>query len=168
MKLFILLMAILSVSLVGCGSSTTTSQGMEPAKVEQTATAPEEKEEVKEEAKVEDGTLGDYKVEFGEAQVVESSYGDGDLLEVTYNFTNNSEEAKSADVAVILTAYQDGVEMEKAFDVQITGENHSKNVKKGVGLECKALFKLTSKSPVEVEAEEFLGDGSKIEKTYTV
>lgn len=164
-------MLLLAVSLVGCGSGTTTNQGTEH--VQETSVeevTPTESDTPQEEAIVEDGVIGGkYKVEFGSAEKATSQYEEGNLLMVTYTFTNNSEETVAADTALILKAFQDGIEVEQAFDVELTGENASKSIRPGASLECKALFKLTSSSDLEVEAAEFLGfDDSVVTKTYTI
>lgn len=169
-KVFVLL--VLMLSFTGCGSTgAVTNQGTEVASEAQVESAVVESESPVESTAPsnEDGTLGVYKVEFGTGEKVQSTYGNGDLLAVTYTFTNNSDEAVASDTAIMLTAYQDGVEIEQIFETELTGENASKSIKPGVSIECKALFKLTSTSEVEVEASEFLGmDGSKVIKTYTV
>lgn len=185
-KAFVLL--ALSVSLVGCGSGTVTDQGKEAATTTESTTPTESTTSTEGAAQnkegvymapvpestpldinkpAEEGVLGQYKVEFGTAKKVTSEYESGDLLMVTYTFTNNSNKAMAADTATMLTAYQDGVEIDQAFDSSLTEDNASKSIKPGVSLECKALFKLTSSS--EVEATEFLGlDDSKVTKTFTV
>lgn len=159
-KLFIIL--ILATILVGCGNGTTTNQGSSPI------STPEATEE--ETVNSEEGILGGkYKVEFGTAEKVVSDYEEGDLLLVSYTFTNNSDETVAADTALMLQAFQDGVEIEQAFDSSLTGDNASKNLRPGSSLECKALFKLSSTNDVEVEATEFLGmDESMVTKVYTL
>ena len=168
-KIFALL--VLSTALVGCGSTnigTTTNQGTEAA-------SPSIESEVAEasqtpETLAEDGVLGGrFKVEFGAAEKVISEYEEDDLLMVTYTFTNNSEETVSADTALMIQGFQDGIEVDRTFDSTLTGDNESKSIKPGASLECKALFKLSSTSELEVEATEFLGmDGSMVTKTYTI
>lgn len=161
-KIFVMLM--LTTALVGCGSTgTTTNQGTEQVK-ETAAVETQEEKQV-----TEDGTLGKYKIEFGSAEKVTSEYEEGDLLMVTYTFTNNSEEAVAADISLMLKAFQDGIEVDKVFDSSLTGDNASKSIKPGASLECKQLFKLTSTSDLEVEATDlFSFDDSVVTKTYTI
>ncbi len=149
-KVFLLL--ALSLTIVGCSNGgTTTDQGTAPIESSSTQSTNESS------TPVEEGTLGNFKVEFGEAKKVTSTYIEGDLLEVTYTFTNNSEDTVSADGVLMVKAYQDGIEIDTEFDTALTGDNESKSIKPGASLECKRLFKLTSNSDVEVEATEFLG-----------
>lgn len=169
-KLIITLVA--SILLVGCSSGTTTNQGTEQAVVtttQRTTEAATEQTTTQETEKTfsNDGSLENSKVVLGEAKKVKSEVEEGDILEVNYTFTNNSEEAISAGTALIFTAYQDGVEINNVFDYSITGDNPDKKVKKGVSIECKALFKLESNSDVEVEVKEFLGE-DKVVKVYTL
>ena len=167
-KSFILVM-LMGVILTGCSNNgVTTNQGVE--KVQEQEMEQNTSETPQEENKVEDGTIGGkYKVEFGSAEKTTSEYNEGNLIMVTYTFTNNSEETVSADVALILKAFQDGIEVNQAFDVELTGDNASKSIKPGASLECKALFELSSDSDIEVEASEFCGlDNSMVTKTYTV
>jgi uncharacterized protein YceK len=171
----IIIVLIASLLLSGCSyTSATTNQGTEKVvdTTEQATTnvATEAAQET-ESKSVEDGLLGGgkYKVELKEARKTRSKYENADVLEVTYVFTNNSDEAASADMALYFKAYQDGIEMDPVFDVELTGENHSKNIKPGVSLECKALFKLTSNSDVEVEVvEAFSFSNNKVVKVYTL
>lgn len=159
-KIFILL--VFSFILGGCAPGTTTNQGTSPVVSD---TKESETESIL--PTLEDGALSKYKVEFGESKKVKSDYADGDVLEVTYTFTNNSDEATSAIVALTFTAYQDGVQIDPIFDSGLTGDNESKNIKPGVSLECKSLFVLTSNNDVEIEAREFMGlDDNKTIKTY--
>ena len=172
-KLFVLLM-IATLSLCGCSSSrNVTDQGAETIKTETSvpeSPAAEATQSEEPTQDTEDDMLGGkYKVEFGSAEKVKGTFEDVDLLLVTYNFTNNSEDTISADCALMLKGFQDGIEVEKYFDIELTGENESKSIRPGASLECKALFKLSSTSDLEVEATELFGlDNSKVLKTYTI
>ena len=159
-KAFLLL--VLSLTIVGCGNGgTTTDQGTTPIENSSTQSTNENS------TPTEEGTLGNFKVEFGEARKVTSTYIEGDLLEVTYTFTNNSEETVSADTVLMVKAYQDGIEIDAEFDTELTGDNESKSIRPGASLECKRLFKLTSNNEVEVEATEFLGlTNDRVTKTF--
>lgn len=166
-KVFALL--VLSISVSGCGSTGATTVQEAESVTESTAETQAESEAPQEQA-VEDGTIGGkYKVEFGTAEKATSEYEEGDLLMVTYTFTNNSEDTVAADTVLILKAFQDGIEVDQTFDSELTGDNASKSIKPGASLECKALFKLSSASDLEVEATEFCGlDDSMVTKTYTI
>ncbi len=157
---------IVAILVVGCSSnSPTTDQGTKPStnlKATQSPTVSATPSQ--------NGLIGGkYNVTFEEAEKVTSEYESGDLLMVTYLFTNNSQETVSADTALMLQGFQDGVEVDRIFDSSLTGDNESKSIKPGASLDCKALFKLSSTNDLEVEATEFLGmDNSKVTKTYTI
>ncbi len=157
---------IVAIALVGCSNKgTTMDQGTAPS----TNTAPTQ---VPTESATpsEDGLIGGkYNVKFNEAQKVVSQYEPGDLLMVTYLFTNNSQETVAADTVLMLKGFQDGVEVDRVFDSSLTGDNESKSIRPGASIDCKVLFKLSSTNNLEVEATEFLGmDNSKVTKTYTL
>lgn len=163
----------ISALLAGCNSSGTVSnKGTVPI----VTTAVQATTEVAQETTkaVEDGLLGGkFKVELGSARKVESNEEDIELLEVTYTFTNNSDEAISAFQALMFTAYQDGIEIFETIDYNITGGNDTRDIKPGASLECKTLFKLISNSEVEVEVVESPGvsggeSEGKVVKVYTL
>ena len=170
-------MLVLTTALVGCSSGNTNQAENNQGKVNQGVVTNEGTEIIIEEdtpdnkvVSNEEGVIGGkYKVKFGTAEKVTSDYVDADVLLVHYTFTNNSDETVSADLALMIDAYQDGIQVEQVFDVSLTGDNAAKNLKPGSSLECSILFELTSTSDLEVEATEFLGmDGSMVTKTYSI
>lgn len=159
-KSFSLLLAwIMALSLVACGSSTNTP-------------TPDDKntptdEQTKGESK---GKLGDYAVQFTGFSLAKD-YEGNDAIIVTYDFTNNSEETTSAMTALVIRAYQDGVQLSSAILMDAPdgydAESEMKNIKNGATLSCQTAFVLSStSSPVEVEAEE-LFSFSDDQVTYT-
>lgn len=157
----LLLMVILTLVLSGCGTSITTNQVTTNANQEQVAT------EVENNQVQADPPI--YTLDFGPSEIVRSDYSNNDLLMVTYTFGNNSEETVSAELATVITGFQDGIEVNKVFDSSLTGDNYSKSIRPGAKIECKMLFELTSKSDLEVEAQAFLSmDGSKVTETYKI
>ena len=174
-KLFCLL--AVSMMLTGCGANTTnegtnqvTNNTNSSQATDNTTQATDNTTNNETSNNSEDGMIdGKYKVEFGTAEKVQSQYGDGELLMVSYTFTNNSDETVSPDIALMLQAFQDGIEIEQTFETALTGDNASKSIRPGASLECKALFKITSTSDVEVEATAaFSFDGDMVTKTYTL
>ncbi len=157
--LSLLLALIMALSLVACGSNANTP-------------TPDDKntptnEQAKDESK---GKLGDYAVQFTGFSLAKD-YEGNDAIIVTYDFTNNSEEATSAMTALVIRAYQDGVQLSSAILMDAPdgydAENEMKNIKTGATLACQTSFVLSStSSPVEVEAEE-LFSFSDDQVTYT-
>ncbi len=166
-------MLILTTTLVGCSSSNTNQNDTineENIPNQQTEIIIIDEEPKQITVADEEGVLdGKYKIQFGAAEKMTSEYINGDLLLVSYTFTNNADYTISPDLAVMVDAYQDGIEIGQIFDATLTGGNTNKSVEPGSSIECKALFMLSSDSDVEVEALEFLGmDGSMVKKVYKV
>lgn len=170
MKKFLvfLLGAILAVGLSACGS--------EPAAEETPAEPVTVSDSVKDEATTEEGagTTGKYTVAIKNAQVVANSYDGTNMLVVTYDFTNNAEEPMSPLVGISAQAYQDGVQLEAAFDygnpeVGDLFNQSDNNVQQGTTVEAICAFTLgESTSPVEVTLSDWTSfDGSEpISKTF--
>ena len=81
---------------------------------------------------------------------------DSELLVVTYLFTNNSDEEDCAFNVLQFRVYQDDTELERVYDIEVAGDNDSKNIKPGESIECKAVFRLSSESNVEEEVTDTL------------
>lgn len=102
------------------------------------------------------GDLGDYHVEIKGAELGKS-YSDEPIIIVTYAWTNNSEETKSAMYTVSEQAFQDGIELESAYSAEgIDFSDNSKDVRPGNTLDIKKAFILTSDSTVEFEITEWI------------
>lgn len=102
------------------------------------------------------GDLGDYHVEIKEAELGKS-YSDEPIIVVTYAWTNNSEETKSAMYTVSEQAFQDGIELESAYSAEgVDFSDNSKDVRPGNTLDIKKAFILTSDSTVEFEITEWI------------
>lgn len=158
----ILFGSLLALSLCACGGDDTasTTQG----ETADTTTTDETQEPVD----TSSATVGDYEVSIGDASMISDDYtGEGAFL-VNLTFTNNGEETTSPMLALMVEAYQDGVQLERAI---IGSENfdagsESLNVQPGGSNEFQLVFTLTSESPVQVIAQEFLGDGTQATKTF--
>lgn len=139
---------VMALSLAACGGS-------------EEATAP-----------TDSGALGDYEVTIKDYEIMED-YDGKDAIVISYDFTNNSEEAASFDVACMYSVFQNGIELEYTSvypdpdsfdalnDVTMTEIQPGKTIEIKT---CHVLGDLTS--PVDVEVEEFLGSGDKIVKTF--
>ena len=80
---------------------------------------------------------------------------------LSYTWTNNDDEAAMFSVAVGVTVYQDGVELDHA--IMPTGANTGDTIKKikpGATLSVENGFKLTSDSPLEIEIKGLFDWGS--------
>ena len=141
--------AILSFGLVGCSSNEGNVTNNESS-VEQTT---ENKEETTQNV---DGKLGDYIVKIKSSEKFTTSSGTSGL-KVVMDFTNNSQETTSFDMVTMTKAFQDGVEIDMAFDVANLGDSTSKQIRPGATIEVTIGFELSNEeSPVEVEVSEFL------------
>lgn len=160
--LALLLGLVLVFGLTACG-------GSDPAPAEESGA---EQEAAQTETKTEEpadtstglpaeGEVGDYYVALKGCTFTQD-YDGNKAVVVTYDFTNNSEEAISAIAALYIQAFQDGVQLETAFvmdDSAYNAETSMKDIKPGITLEdCQDVFVLTSDSPIEIEVSELFGD----------
>lgn len=107
--------------------------------------------------------IGDYTAEYKGYEIVKDYDGD-DAIIVTWNYTNNGEEAESFTWAFNYTLFQDGIELEygtvfieDSYDT--VDENMNTEIKPGNSLEVKTTNKLENlESPVEVEFSDLMGD----------
>ena len=120
-----------------------------------------------------EGTLGKYAVKFT-GYTLAKDYQGQDTVIISFDFTNNNENATSAMVALNIDAYQDGIELESAILTDAPegydSESEMKNIKQGATLNCQKAFVLSNtSSPVEVEAEELFSFSSdKVVCTYAI
>lgn len=158
----ILFGSLLALNLCACGGDDTasTTQG----ETTDTTTT----EETQEPADTSSATVGDYEVSIGDARMVADDFTGEEALLVNLTFTNNSDETTSPMLALLVEAYQDGVQLERAIisseDFDVNSE--SLNVQSGGSNDFQLVFTLTSESPVQVIAKEFLGDEAQAEKTF--
>ncbi len=156
----LLLALVMALSLIACGGNNTDT----PDPVDKNPVA---NEDPKDES---NGSLGDYAVKFTGYSLAKD-YEGNDAIIVSYDFTNNSAEATSSMTALIIRAYQDGIELSSAILMDAPdgydAESEMKNIKTGATLNCQTAFVLSSvTSPVEIEAEELFGF-SDAQVTYT-
>ena len=165
-KLCILLVALLvSFNLTACGSSPSGGTPDGDAAHGTTAGNTDKSQQFGE------GTLDKYAVKFTDA-VLATDYEGHDAIVISYDYTNNDEDAASAMVALYIKAFQDGVELEHAYGIQgveYNSDNETKDLKTGATLNCQTAFVLTSASPVEVEATAaFSFSSDKVTYTYQI
>lgn len=135
-------MAIAScVAFTGCASGETQEPAQEPAEPQEAQTA---ETESKYDATIDDlATATDYE---GKSAVV-----------VTYSWTNNSEEATSAAVALSLKAFQNGVQLESGIVTDsIDNDGYMAEVKPGAGTTFQLAYLLDDQSDVTVEVSELI------------
>lgn len=160
--LAILFASLLAISLTACGSET------EPAEDTETETATETEQQEETPAASDTATVGDFEVSIGDAAMVSDDYTGEEAFLVNFTFTNNSEETTSPMLALMVEAYQDGVQLERAIigSEDFDASSESLNVQPGGSNEFQLVFTLTSETPVQVIAEEFLGDGTQAVKEF--
>lgn len=118
------------------------------------------------------GTLGDYAAEIKDF-VLTKDYSGKPAIVITYSFTNNSEDATSAMVALIGSAYQNGVQLGStiiADDKIYNFSNSMLDIKAGGSLDIQAAYSLTSETaPVEFELSELISfSEDALGKTYEI
>lgn len=114
------------------------------------------------------GNLGDYYLEIIDYEI-KKDYEDKDSIDITYKFTNNSEENATFFVSILAKAFQDGVELSIT---SISGEerNNYKEIKTGASIEVKQAYILSNlESPGEIEAKSTrYSDKGKVIKTFEI
>jgi len=106
------------------------------------------------------GTIDDYLIIIKSMQL-STNYKDEPSVIITYDFTNNSDEAKSFVFAVSSTVFQDGIECESTIssfkDKSFNSDNQMKDIKPGATLEVQKIYKLNNEtSDIEVEVSEWI------------
>lgn len=160
--------AFMAFTVTACSSEGGDSAGNE----NDNGTGDEQEQQQEEEPEVLDaGDLGDFYVAIGDCAFA-TDYDGNPVIIVNYDFTNNSDETVSPSIALLASAFQDGIELETAFVVDESvydGSVDDLEVRPGATLTgCQSALELTSQSPVEFEIEEFLGDGEVLMKTFEV
>lgn len=158
----ILFGSLLALSLCACGGDDASST----APTEDTSSTTTE--ETQEPVDTSSATVGDYEVSIGDASMISDDYTGEEAFLVNLTFTNNGEETTSPMLALMVEAYQDGVQLERAIvgSEDFDAGSESLNVQPGGSNEFQLVFTLTSESPVQVIAQEFLGDGTQATKTF--
>lgn len=120
-----------------------------------------------------DSTLGQYKVDIVKWEIVNPN-GDGEILVVTYSFTNNSESAQSFAWSITDKAFQNGIQIEDPeylFEQDFyDSDSAGKDIKPGVTFNVQKIYRLDSlTAPVEIElSESFSFSDKTIYKTIDI
>lgn len=103
-----------------------------------------------------DGVIGDYQCVVKSAKLTEDYDGSPAVL-VTYEFTNNSTEAKSFDLALSDHVFQDGIELEKSYFSDEETEGFDTQIKPGITHDVNCVYVLRdTTTPLEVEITEWI------------
>lgn len=116
--------------------------------------------------------ISKYRVSINSYNIAEDYEGNSSLI-LNMGYTNDSNDTTPFYVALEISAFQDGIELEEAFFVDnsaINTDNNYLNVLPGAGLAVAEAFVLTSDtSPVEIEiAELFSFSDEKIATTIDI
>lgn len=157
--------------LTACGDAADSSVASTPKAEPAASSAEEQPEEAKQES-AEEGDLGDYHVKILDCETGLKDYEGNPVIGVKYEFTNNSEDTTSFDIALYPQAFQDGIELERAIMDSTSDEynNGTKDIKNGVTLTCEVYYIMTSdKSDVEIEVTELISfSDEKLTKTFEI
>lgn len=142
---------------------------------DQTISSPSSKSGIKAEKQAEPSSEGD--IDSYHVKILDCKYGALDYegkktIAVTFEFTNNSDEAQAFSDAVYPVAYQDGVQLpdtspkadSAAYDRTMT------MVKTGKKVTCEYYWQTTSDTAdVDVEVSSYLDESSaKLQKTFSI
>lgn len=148
----VLLAGVLTMGISACSGQTQSQQDATEATATQEAdgqTASTGDTQAEERA-------ASYTITFGEAKVEQRQYSDDNVLVVPFTFGNDSDKTISANGALSIEAYQDGVSLntgvlstDEGMDMM---DKRSRNVKPGSSVDVGYFFNLDNlTSPVEVE-----------------
>jgi hypothetical protein len=98
--------------------------------------------------------VGSYTIAITEFKL-DKEYDDSEIVSVLFSFTNNSQEATSAGMAIDVMAFQEGVELDGAYSANDPGNSY-KEIKPGATINnVMASFKPTGTGPVSLEFTEW-------------
>lgn len=99
-----------------------------------------------------DVTTGDYVVKINSLRKSIDMNGNPAVI-VNYDYTNNSEETTSALGSILVSVFQDGIQLDNAIGAEgIESDNYIKQVRPGNTIQgCEEGFITTSDSPLEIE-----------------
>ena len=148
--------SLFALGLAGCGNRGTTS----------TSTSDAQKEEPK---KSEKKQPDKYEVTIGTLTQITDFNGDP-AAKITFNFTNNSDEAAAFIGSVYVEAYQDGQQLEVAVVTSgdVNMESFLTKIKTGTSLDVEQAYKLISSSDVEVEVYSLFGKDKLAAQTFSL
>lgn len=118
------------------------------------------------------GKLGKYDVAIGD-YTIEKDHNGNPAIVISYTFTNNDDDSRSAMVSVSEKAFQNGVSLESAYfsdDSILDSSADMKDVQTGASIEIKKAYLLTSETaPVEFEVTEAISmNDDMLGKTFMI
>lgn len=118
------------------------------------------------------GDVGDYYIKILDCKYGALDYEGKKTIAVTFEFTNNSDEAQSFSGAVYPVAYQDGVQLSDTIPEADSAEydRSTAMVKPGKKVTCAYYWQTTSDTAdVDVEVSNYLDESdAKLQKTFSV
>lgn len=167
--LIVLLALVMMFSVCACSSEPAAGNkdSDEPAKVDDST--PAQVEDTTDPVVDGEGDLGDYHIKIVSAAKAKD-YEGADVLVVTYEWTNNSDDATMFSTAFTAKAYQNGIECTAAYVVDgVDAEKSMTNIQPGATLEVQEAYKLNDASDVSVEVTEWISfSDAKVTKTFTL
>ena len=121
----------LTMALAGCGSSSSQQEQSQPAEKAQTAEQ-------------------DFSVTI-DSCTQDTDYEGNPTVDITFTFTNNSDEAQSLATMANIEVYQDGVQRDMAISTSVDTSGYTTNVKPGVSTQATLVYSVSGTSDVEVE-----------------
>lgn len=107
--------------------------------------------------------IGDFSLDLIGWELKQSLTGD-DYIEITYLFTNNSNDEASFGWKIQQTAYQDGIEIKSRI---ILDSESTTDIRPGKSIEVKTAFTLRNLTdPVEIGYKPFLSMGKSVEVRF--
>lgn len=154
--------AALATTLASCSSPEPAANDTASSETTQTQAIEEPKEE---EQTVESA----YAVTLDSATGV-TTYDGKPAIAVTYTFANNSDKATMPGAAVLVKAFQNGVELETGIVSGLDSGSYTNELKPGASASCTQAYVLQDQSDVTVEAKELLSFSDELlaSKVFTV
>lgn len=115
--------------------------------------------------------VGDCHVKILDCKYGALDYEGKKTIAVTFEFTNNSDEAQAFDGAVYPVAYQDGVQLSDTIPEADSADydRTTAMIKTGKTVTCAYYWQATSDTAdVDVEVSSYLGSGVKLRKTFNI
>lgn len=165
-----ILVSALSIGLVGCSNN----NGLEEWSYEDRKGLNKEEnnyvQSVGSGVDTTDIIIGDYIVKIKDEYKIFTDWKGAQCVMFSAEFINSSNETVSFDNGVMAYAYQDGVQVNRTFDIATMGDSSSREIRPATSIDVNFGFEIfNTTSPVEIELEKFLSmDGDKITKTINL
>lgn len=164
--------AVIASTLCSCGELSTSSDGPDSKSNPQSTTSvsPTPASDSENKTLQGEGDIGKYNIKIVSAKKGKD-YAGKDVLIVTYQWTNNSDEEQMFSTAFSAKAYQDGIECGGITVVDgVDTQKMLSNIKPGATLEVQDAYILNGDADVEIEVGPWisLGKETKVVKTFSV